>query len=229
MGQISHMEDIHAKSYSNIFSTLNSTDEINGIFRWVVEDENLQKKAQIVQSYYDEGHPLKMRVASVMLESFLFYSGFYWPFYMSAHGKLTNTADIIRLIVRDEGIHGYFIGYKFQQASQDLTQVEKKDLQVFTMDLAEELYENEIIYTRKLYDDVGQTEDAMHFVRYNLNKALMNLGYEPWFNAEQTQVSPTIMASLSPEGNETHDFFSGAGSSYVIGTVEELDDDEWAF
>ena len=36
-----------------------------------------------------------------MLESFLFYSGFYAPMYWSSHAKLTNTADLIRLIIRD--------------------------------------------------------------------------------------------------------------------------------
>ena len=229
MSNISFMEAVHSRSYSSIFSTLNSTEEINNIFRWVVEDDYLQKKAQIVQSYYDEGDPLKMRVASVMLESFLFYSGFYWPFYLSAHGKLTNTADIIRLIVRDEGIHGYYIGYKYQKALETKIPEVKKSMETFTRDLATELYENEIIYTRNLYDPVGLTEDALHFIRYNMNKAMMNLGYEAPFSADQTKVSAAILASLSPDGNENHDFFSGAGSSYVMAEVEELSDEDWSF
>lgn len=229
MSNISFMEAVHSRSYSSIFSTLNSTEEINNIFRWVVEDEHLQKKAQIVQSYYDDDDPLKMRVASVMLESFLFYSGFYWPFYLSAHGKLTNTADIIRLIVRDEGIHGYYIGYKYQKALETKIPEVKKSMETFTRDLATELYENEIIYTRNLYDPVGLTEDALHFIRYNMNKAMMNLGYEAPFSADQTKVSAAILASLSPDGNENHDFFSGAGSSYVMAEVEELDESDWDF
>ena len=54
-----------------------------------------------------------------MLESFLFYSGFYAPMYWSAHAKLTNTADLIRLIIRDEAVHGYYIGYKYQLAVRE--------------------------------------------------------------------------------------------------------------
>lgn len=229
MSNLVFMESVHAKSYSSIFSTLNSTEEINQIFRWVVEDDYLQKKAQIVQSYYDEGDPLKMRVASTMLESFLFYSGFYWPFYLSAHGKLTNTADIIRLIVRDEGVHGYYIGYKYQKALERESIEVQKEMDWFTHELATELYENEIIYTRNLYDPVGLTEDALHFIRYNLNKAMMNLGYEAPFGADETKVSAAILASLSPDSNENHDFFSGAGSSYVMAEVEELSEDDWSF
>ena len=35
---------------------------------------------------------------------------------LASRAKLTNTADLIRLIIRDEAIHGYYIGYKYQRA-----------------------------------------------------------------------------------------------------------------
>ena len=50
---IAFMESVHAKSYSSIFSTLCSTQEIDDAFRWSVENENLQSKASIVLSYYE--------------------------------------------------------------------------------------------------------------------------------------------------------------------------------
>jgi len=104
---ISFMESVHAKSYSSIFSTLCSTDEIEEAFRWSEENPYLQKKAEIVLGYYRGDDPLKRKVASTLLESFLFYSGFYLPMYWSSRAKLTNTGDLIRLIIRDEAIHGY--------------------------------------------------------------------------------------------------------------------------
>ncbi len=70
---ISFMESVHAKSYSSIFSTLCSTKEIDEAFRWSVENENLQRKAHIVMDYYRGDEPLKRKVASTLLESFLFY------------------------------------------------------------------------------------------------------------------------------------------------------------
>src|SRR5690625_5353762 len=72
-------------------------------------------------SYYEGDDPEKRKVASVLLESFLFYSGFYLPMRYSSHGELTNTADIIRLIIRDEAVHGYYIGYKYQKRSEEHT------------------------------------------------------------------------------------------------------------
>ncbi|MDN6720114.1 MAG: ribonucleotide-diphosphate reductase subunit beta, partial [Bifidobacterium mongoliense] len=38
-----------------------------------------------------------------------------------------------------------------------------------------------------------------------------------------------IIASLSPNADENHDFFSGAGSSYVMGKAVERYDDDWVF
>ncbi|MDU5854231.1 MAG: ribonucleotide-diphosphate reductase subunit beta, partial [Varibaculum cambriense] len=78
---IAFMESVHAKSYSSIFSTLLSTTEINESFRWSEENENLQRKAHIIMNYYQGDDPEKRKVASTLLESFLFYSGFYAPMY----------------------------------------------------------------------------------------------------------------------------------------------------
>ena len=100
---IAFMESVHARSYSSIFSTLISTQEIDEAFRWSEENEHLQTKARIILDYYRGDDPEKRKVASTMLESFLFYSGFYAPMYWSSHAKLTNTADLICLIIRDEG------------------------------------------------------------------------------------------------------------------------------
>lgn len=222
------MEMIHAKSYSSIFSTLCSTKEIDEAFRWSQENEYLQRKAEIIVQYYEGDDGLKKRVASTMLESFLFYSGFYLPFHWASKSKLTNTADIIRLIVSDEAVHGYYIGYKFQKALEQQP-TRSQELKDYTYDLLFELYENEVKYTHDLYDNLGLAEDVKQFLHYNANKALMNLGYEPLFPKEQTNVSAAILASLTPDKNENHDFFSGSGSSYVIGKAEETTDDDWTF
>ncbi len=79
--------------------------------------------------------PLKKKVASVFLESFLFYSGFYLPMYWSSRAKLTNTADLIRLIIRDEAVHGYYIGYKFQRSLQNYDEQTRKEIKEFTIRL----------------------------------------------------------------------------------------------
>ena len=226
---IAFMESVHAKSYSSIFSTLASTPEIDEAFRWSRENRNLQAKAGLIVERYDGQDPYKKKIASTLLESFLFYSGFYWPMYLSAHARLTNTADLIRLIIRDEAVHGYYIGYKYQRAMEQESPERQAELKDFTYDLLDELYENEIAYTESLYDAVGWTEEVKKFLHYNANKALNNLGYEALFPKEMTDVSPAILSALSPNADENHDFFSGSGSSYVIGKAVNTEDEDWDF
>ncbi len=226
---IAFMESVHAKSYSSVFSTLCLTEQIDEAFRWSEDNEFLQKKAEIVLGYYNGDDPLKRKIASTLLESFLFYSGFYLPMYWSSRAKLTNTADLIRLIIRDEAVHGYYIGYKFQQAFAELEQEEKNELQGYAYSLLMEMYDNECKYTADLYDPIGLTEDVKAFLRYNANKALMNLGFDALFPKETCNVNPAILSALSPNSDENHDFFSGSGSSYVIGKHESTTDDDWDF
>ena len=89
---IAFMESVHAKSYSSIFSTLCSTREIDEAFDWSEKNPHLQRKAQIVLDYYEGDDPLKRKVASTLLESFLFYSGFYLPMYFSTRPCMATTS-----------------------------------------------------------------------------------------------------------------------------------------
>ncbi len=226
---IAFMESVHAKSYSSVFSTLCMSADIDEAFRWAEENPYLQRKAEIILENYNGEDPLKRKIASTLLESFLFYSGFYLPMYWSSRAKLTNTADLIRLIIRDEAVHGYYIGYKYQLGLAEETAERQAELKEFAYDLLMELYENEIKYTAGIYDSMGLTEDVKKFLHYNANKALMNLGYDALFPKEVCDVNPAILSSLSPNADENHDFFSGSGSSYVIGKHESTTDDDWDF
>ncbi|MDU6387466.1 MULTISPECIES: class 1b ribonucleoside-diphosphate reductase subunit beta [unclassified Pantoea] len=229
LSNISFMEAVHARSYSSIFSTLCNTSDVDAAYQWSEKNEALQNKASIILQHYRADDPLKKKIASVFLESFLFYSGFWLPMYWSSRGKLTNTADLIRLIIRDEAVHGYYIGYKYQQALEQVDDARKEALQQFAYDLLLALYDNEVAYTEALYADVGWAEEVKTFLHYNANKALMNLGYEALFPAELTAVNPAILAALSPNADENHDFFSGSGSSYVMGKAVETEDEDWDF
>ena len=229
LSNISFMEAVHARSYSSIFSTLCLTKEVDEAFRWAEGNPHLQAKARLILDEYKAGSdPLKRKIASVFLESFLFYSGFYLPMYWSSRAKLTNTADLIRLIIRDEAVHGYYIGYKYQRALEKLPEARRTELKDFAFALIFDLYDIEQKYTAELYDGIGLTEDVKAFLHYNANKALQNLGYEALFPPAACEVNPAIMAALSPD-SENHDFFSGSGSSYVIGKAVATEDEDWDF
>lgn len=236
LANITFMEAVHAKSYSSVFSTLCSTADIDDAFRWSEDNPHLQKKARMILDHYQgieyETNAVvakaKRKAASVFLESFMFYSGFFLPMYWSSRAKLTNTADLIRLIIRDESVHGYYIGYKFHRLFETLTEQEQNIVKAWVYSFLVELYDIETRYTADLYDEVGLTEEVRVFLNYNANKALMNLGFEPLFSSSETNVNPAILAALSTD-SENHDFFSGSGSSYVIGKAVSTQDEDWDF
>ncbi|PED04309.1 class 1b ribonucleoside-diphosphate reductase subunit beta [Bacillus cereus] len=229
------MEEVHAKSYSHIFTTLATEEEIDDIFDWVDNHPLLEKKAGIITSYYrrllkpevTKKELYMAMVASVFLESYLFYSGFFYPLYLAGQGKLTASGEIINLIIRDESIHGVFVGILAQQIFAELSAEEQQEVQKETQELLMELYEIEMAYTEEIYTSIGLVEDVNRFVRYNANKGLMNLGLEPKF--EEEEINPIVLNGLRTD-TKNHDFFSVKGNGYVKATnVEKLADDDFVF
>jgi ribonucleoside-diphosphate reductase beta chain len=160
------------------------------------------------------------------MPGFLLYGGFYLPFYLSARGQMPNTSDIIRLILRDKVIHNYYTGYKFQKKVEKLSKEEQTKIKDFVFELLYKLIDLEKAYLKELYEDFDLAEDAIKFSVYNAGKFLQNLGYDSPFTKEETRIAPEVFTQLSARADENRDFFSGNGSSYVMGLSEETEDDD---
>ncbi|CAM3551561.1 MULTISPECIES: class 1b ribonucleoside-diphosphate reductase subunit beta [Brevibacillus] len=231
LGFMGMMEQIHAKSYSSIFTTLAATEEIDNIFKWVESNSHLQTKASIISHYYQNIETPKdlylAMVASVFLESYLFYSGFFYPLFLAGQGKMTSSGEIIDLIVRDESIHGLYVGVLAQEVYQQLSDSEQVAVREELFSLLDKLHQNEVAYTESLYTAIGLSEDVLAYVRYNANKALMNLGLDPLFPEEE--VNPIVLNGIRTHTKQ-HDFFSKKGNGYVRTIhVEPLTDDDFRF
>lgn len=231
LGFMGMMEQIHAKSYSSIFTTLATTEEIDGVFRWVETNAYLQKKADTIAEYYRRIETKKdlylAMAASVLLESYLFYSGFFYPLYLAGQGKMTSSGEIIDLILRDESIHGLYVGVLAQEVYGELSDDERQDAYETLCGLLDFLNQNEEAYTDSLYSDVGLAEEVKKFVRYNANKAFMNLGLDPQYPEED--VNPIVFNGISTRTKQ-HDFFSKKGNGYIRTlNVEPLRDEDFLF
>lgn len=223
---IQFMEQVHAKSYSTIFSTLATPKEIDEIFQWTEDNEFIQYKASRIREIYLNGTPLQKKAASVLLESFLFYSSFYAPLWYMGNGKMINVAEIIRLIIRDESVHGTYIGYKFKMGFEELNEEEQAEMTDWVYDLMLDLFKNESRYTEELYDDIGWTENVKTFLKYNANKALMNLGFDEFFEETMADVDPIVMNGISTTTSNM-DFFSSVGNGYLLSDSEVMKDSDY--
>ncbi|NWL89102.1 MULTISPECIES: class 1b ribonucleoside-diphosphate reductase subunit beta [unclassified Paenibacillus] len=231
LGFMGMMEQIHAKSYSSIFTTLASNEEIDEIFRWVEQNPMLQKKAATIREYYTSIHsPRELYLAmasSVLLESYLFYSGFFYPLYLAGQGKMTCSGEIIDLILRDESIHGVYVGVLAQEVFAGLDEQEQRDVSDTLQGLLKDLHANEEQYTELIYTKIGLVDEVKTFLRYNANKAFMNLGLEPPF--EDEEINPIVLNGIRTDTKQ-HDFFSKKGNGYVRAlNVEPLTDEDFNF
>lgn len=231
LGFMGMMEQIHAKSYSSIFTTLATTEEIDSVFSWVENNRYLQVKAETISQYYKGIETRKdlylAMAASVLLESYLFYSGFFYPLYLAGQGKMTSSGEIIDLILRDESIHGLYVGVLAQEVFAELEEEEQQAVTETLNGLLHYLHENEEQYTEQLYASIGLADEVKAFLRYNANKAFMNLGMEPPFPEED--INPIVLNGISTRTKQ-HDFFSKKGNGYVRTIhVETLTDDDFRF
>lgn len=224
------MEEIHAKSYSSIFTTLLSKQEIDELFLWIEEEPLLQNKAKIVlRQYKNTTDPKSLylsMVTSVFLESFLFYSGFFYPLFLAGQGKMISSGEIISLILRDESLHGKYIGLLAQEKYNQFSYDDRNELKDRMYILLKELMENEEKYTRLLYEGTGLEEQVINFLKYNANTALTNLGFPEFYKVEP--VNAIVLNGLSTE-TKTHDFFSTKGNGYQKGIYEDLEDSDFIF
>ena len=225
-------EAIHAKSYSYIFTTLCTNNEIDEIFEWVKKNEFLQYKANRIAEVYgaiqenDDESLWKAMFASVMLESFLFYSGFFYPLYLCGQGTLRNSAEVISLILRDESIHGVAVGFFAQNIFKKFSAEKQEALTLWGYEYLLDLYQNEMKYTEDLYAETGLSPEVKKYVRYNANKALMNLGLPTMFPDEE--VNPIVMNGIANTGS-TYDFFSQKGATYAVAKVAPITDKTFIF
>lgn len=111
---ISFMEVVYVCFYSFIFFMLCQMKEVDVVYVWSEENLLFQCKVQIILVYYVSDELLKKKIVSVFLEFFLFYFGFWLLMYFFSCGKFMNIVDLICLIICDEVVYGYYIGYKYQ-------------------------------------------------------------------------------------------------------------------
>ncbi|MDO7205957.1 ribonucleotide-diphosphate reductase subunit beta [Paraclostridium bifermentans] len=115
---------------------------------------NITKKADLILAQYENTNDQRSlylsMVTSVFLESFLFYSGFFYPLYLAGQGKMVASGEIISLILRDESLHGKYIGLLAQEIYDSFNDEDKLELKNNLYKIFKNLMDNEIEYTKDL-------------------------------------------------------------------------------
>ncbi|MEN2257095.1 ribonucleotide-diphosphate reductase subunit beta [Paraclostridium benzoelyticum] len=119
---------------------------------------NITKKADLILAQYENTNDQRSlylsMVTSVFLESFLFYSGFFYPLYLAGQGKMVASGEIISLILRDESLHGKYIGLLAQEIYDSFNDEDKLELKNNVYKIFKNLMDNEIEYTKRFITKV---------------------------------------------------------------------------
>lgn len=223
-------ETIHARSYSTIFQTLCTTDEIDELFSWVENTKELQQKVHLIVSRYnsikDEYSLFRSYIAALALEGLAFYSSFFLPLYLSGQGKMVNSGEIISLIMRDEKLHTYFTGHCAKELFETFNPEVQQQLHEETVEFFKAIMEVELAYTDLIYQDLGLVEEVKTYVEFNCNYALACVGFDPIYETTEKDVNAIVMNGYSIE-TKNHDFFSTKGNGYTKAKVEGLTDEDF--
>ena len=127
---------------------------------------------------------------------------------------------------KDESIHGVAVGFFAQNVFKKFDAAKQEALTLWGYEFLLDLYQNEMKYTDDLYAETGLSPEVKKYVRYNANKALMNLGLATMFPDED--VNPIVMNGITNTGSN-YDFFSQKGATYAVAKVAPITDDTFKF
>lgn len=227
----SGIEIVHSESYNRQLATFISTEEEMKYVEWANNSEEVDAVIgflieRIINVKYEENKEVSFILQtafSTILESYLFYLLFYYPLYeANVRNRMTRCAEVIRLILRDESVHGAFSGYIFRKYLKEETEETQEYIKVKIEEFMSELYSRVETMLRVIYEDEFIIEDIQRFANYNFNRTLSNLGYEPVFTGDDVDFHASLRAEVDEGTDVTHDIFSMVGNVYFMMKSEDF-------
>lgn len=192
LNALQYLESIANKGYSYVLYELSDAEEVKKTLAWADNNPYLQKKIHLLNEIYQSGDALQKKAANVILETALYHSGFYAPLYLFGEGKMTRTAEILKLALRGTSFSGIYPGYKFRLGYAKLGKQEQKDLRKWIDDLYSKLVANEEKHIELTYKGTGWADDVKHYLYYSVNKAYLNLGFSARYPDTANTINPVI-------------------------------------
>lgn len=192
LNALQYLESIANKGYSYVLHELAGDKVVKETLSWADDNPYLQKKIHVLNKIYQTGDALQKKAANVVLETALYHSGFYAPLYLFGEGKMTRTAEIVKLAMRGTSFSGMYPGYKFRLGYKKLGPDEQRRLTNWIDDLYDKLVTNEEKHIELMYQGTGWTEDVKHYFYYSVDKAYLNLGLSAKYPDTADTINPIV-------------------------------------
>lgn len=223
-------ESLHGQSYAYMIESIIPEEKREKIYSYWRDDEILLSRCQLIGSYYQKyiDNPnyenlLIALIADYVLEGLYFYTGFAFFYNLSSRSLMCGSADIFRMINKDELSHVRL----YQKLLQEqLNTVYGREVGMAHLkEIITEAVRQEIIWSEHIIGDqiLGMSPTAItDYIYYLANTRLRAVGCEELF---PKTINPfkhlEKIADTSKEANLKANFFDAGVTSYQMATAVE--------
>jgi ribonucleoside-diphosphate reductase beta chain len=218
-------EGMHNHSYQYMIETIIPTEKRNAVYDFWRTDSILKERCQFIaglyQQYVDsptqENYFIAL-LADYLLEGLYFYNGFTFFYNLSSRMLMPGSADIFKMINRDELSHVRLYQKLLPEAMQVFTHSQEQVYALFDHAVKQEcLWTNHIIGDQIL----GITEQSTEqYTKYLANNRLKAIGLKPLYTDAIYSKSPYAhlerFSDTKKDGHTKANFFESTVTSYVM-------------
>ena len=222
MTEQASQEALHSQSYQFLIESIIPPERRSDIYYVWKEDKILLERcsyiANLYQNYLDQGtlesYFLSL-VSNYILEGIYFYNGFIFFYNLASRQLMSGTADMFKLINRDELSHVRLYSKIIKQGFEVFPHSKDQVYELF--DIA---VKQEINWTNHITGDqiLGITPDSTEsYTKYLANNRLKNLDLNPLYPQEEAiNVYKHLerIADTDGEGSTKANFFESGVTSY---------------
>ncbi|MEB3225277.1 MAG: ribonucleotide-diphosphate reductase subunit beta [Synechococcus sp.] len=218
-------EGMHNQSYQYMIETIIPSDRRSAVYDFWRTDKVLRERCEYIASHYqryiDNPTPenyFTTLVADYLLEGLYFYNGFIFFYNLASRMLMPGSADIFKMINRDELSHVRLFQKLIPEAMATF------DYSVdHIYDMVEKAVQYECQWTNHIVgnDILGITEQSTEiYTKYLANMRLKAIGLEPLYKGDQYKKSPyrhlERFSDTKKDGNTKANFFEAGVTSYVM-------------
>ena len=225
MTEQASQESMHNESYQVLISAIIPTERRNEVYDLWRSDAVLFERCKHIAGMYQEfcDRPtaetfFDALVADYLLEGLYFYNGFTLMYSLASRQLMSGSADMFRLINRDELSHVRLFQRILKEAMEELPH--SKDRIYATFEAA---VDQEIAWTHHITGDqvLGITHDMTErYTKHLANLRLKAIGLTPMYEGEQYKKNPYAhlerFSDTKGEANTKANFFEAGVTSYVM-------------
>lgn len=223
-------EGMHSESYQYMIETIIPEGRRDEVFDFWRTDSVLLERcksiAGLYQAYLDDPSPknyFTSLVADYLLEGLYFYNGFITFYSFASRSLMAGSADIFKMINRDELSHVRLFQRLIPMAMQTLPHDRDRIYELFVTAVEQEIkWSNHIIGDRIL----GITDRSTEiYTKYLANSRLRAIGLENLYEGDEFKKSPyqhlEKFSDTKNAGNTKANFFEAGVTSYVMSSGVE--------